>query len=220
MEESIEKPVRKIPLERRFRSKEMKQQLEHLKAYAKTVEEKLREAFGTAPDQLQIDDATNQVRETLITIAKDASVFARQYRDFNVGAVVIGLRKTAFPHENPWTVMFDANTKPKSSDKKWCAEQYLMDRMTGMRLQKVLAFVVVGKPQIDNDSNVEQVTLTPCKMCRDRMMLKSEETDPVITSETEVITADLRDPRFRKYQKVGDLQRFHRELPPGYLEID
>jgi len=141
-----------------------------------------------------------------------------QYRGFDVGAVVVGTRTPAKEGDTPWAVLFDANTKPTANDAKWCAEQYLMDRALGAeeRLERILAFVVVAQPQKDDDSQQRQITLTPCKLCRDRMSHAADSGDGVISSETEVITADARETAFRKFQKVKDLRVFHKE----YIEVD
>jgi len=97
-----------------------------------------------------------------------------------------------------------------------------MDRAATLeeRIDKILSFVVVAKPQTDDDSKRTQVTLTPCKLCRDRMLRSAEEDagnkPPRISLETEVITANADQTAFRKYQKVKDLLTFHGE----YVEID
>ena len=189
------------------------------------LKEKLFEAYGSAPTTAQTLNATKMIIGELISIAKEASVFANQYRDFNVGGVVLGLRFKNNMAENPWAVLFDANTKPtKDGDSKWCAEQYLMDRAESVEeeIDQILSFVVVGEPQTNDDSKKTQATLTPCKLCRDRMLEIATTEDESrnmafrISLKTEVVTAHIENTGLRKYQRVEDLLTFHGE----YAEID
>jgi hypothetical protein len=132
---------------------------------------------------------------------------------------MLGFRTKLPLAENPWAVLFDANTKPSPAEQKWCAEQYLMDRTEGgaEKVDRILSFIVAAKPQTDDDSKVTQVTLTPCKLCRDRMRtIAEEDPDPRITKGTEIITVHAEEPRFKKYQKLEDLYKFHKE----YVDID
>jgi cytidine deaminase len=185
-----------------------------LTALSAYVAERLFHAYGPIPDQAQIREAGERVLDDLISIARDASVFSWQYRDFRVGAVALGLKRVAPQGSNPWGILFDANTKPRAQDRKWCAEQYLMDRMSSGNeaMKKVTTFVVVGKPQVDDDSRVSQITLTPCKECRDRMLTMAVQNESILDPETEVITANLENTGFRKIQRIRDLHRFHRQF--------
>lgn len=209
---------KKITLIDRVQSENEKEAFQVLEERARALETKLFQAFGSTPSAREATDAIHNVLEELIMIAKDARIFSRQYRGFAVGAVVLGFRKTSHPGRNPWRIMFDANTKPTVHDAKWCAEQYLMDRAltTEEKFARILAFIVVGEPQTDDDSKRTQITLTPCKQCRDRMLLLTEGDTPLIARNTEVITAHAKQTAFRKYQHVKDLSVFHKE----YVEFD
>src|SRR5262249_9525984 len=142
-----------------------------LKDEATSIEQQLRRAYQIPPEADDVlYDIVNRIRPRLVNLALDVRKFAKQYRGFKVGAVAIGIREV-WPNENPWVVLFDANTKQKKSDPKYCAEQYIMDKVEDPKwdITRILGFVVVGQPQTDDDSKTTQITLTPCKMCRDRM---------------------------------------------------
>lgn len=209
---------RKISLRNRLRTSETVRNFNELSVLSEYVAERLFHAYGPIPDETQLREAGERVIEDLISIAKDASAFSWQYRDFRVGAVALGLKRVVPQGSNPWGILFDANTKPRAQDRKWCAEQYLMDRMSSgsEAMKKVSAFVVVGKPQIDDDSRVSQITLTPCKECRDRMLSMAVQAENILDPETEVITANLENTGFRKIQRIRDLHRFHRQ----YVSLD
>jgi len=208
----------KIPLERRADTPEKKELLADLEKRARDIEQRLFVAYPRATKN-EMREASERVLEDLITLAKDAGGLAKSYRNFNVGGVILGIRPMRTTADNPWKIIFNANTKPADAP-KWCAELYMMDELATPEneITQVLAFVVVGKPQRDNDSGREQITLTPCKLCRDRMLTMTLGEKPVITPDTEVITANARDTRYRKFQKVRDLHQFHGEQK--YIEID
>lgn len=206
---------KKLTLDERADTPERTQKLAELMKRAEAIADRLAQLYGSTPTDQEVREASGRVLEDLVALSKDAREFSRQYRGFTVGAAVLGLREG---QKNPWAVLFDANTKAAKEDAKWCAEQYLMDRATGPgeALSRILAFVVVAEPQTDDDSKRTQITLTPCKHCRDRMGQLAEGKDAVLSPETEVITADARQTALRKFQRVKDLKVFHRE----YIEVD
>ena len=205
---------KKLSLEERADTPELQEELRELKKEAKRIEQELFNAFPIARAREMLDVSTSEkILKELVSLAKRSSALADQHRDFNVGAVMLCTRDITSQNGNPWLIRFNANTKPVSTDKKWCAEQYLMDDLEtrDLGIQRVLSMVIVGKPQTDDDSKIHQITLTPCKLCRDRMLALAEAEEPKISYETEIITADIRDTRYQKFQKVKDLPRFHKE---------
>jgi cytidine deaminase len=212
------KQVRKLSLEERTATPELRELLEGLNNDARDIEKRLFAAYPVARGR-ERQEASERVLEDLIALGNRARGLSVQYRDFRVGAVMVAMRTNPKFGENPWIVRFNANTKPTEHDKKWCAELYLMDEAEAPEsdINSILSFVVVATPQMDDDSKVNQITLTPCKLCRDRMKTMSRGEGSLVSPDTEVITADARDTRYRKFQKVKDLPAFHKETD---LEID
>ena len=211
--------VHKIPFENRAETDEQKQALDYLRKRARFVENLIFTSFGSIPSRKRIGDAMDQVREYLIEIAHEAQDFGRHYDNFKVGGAFLGLRRTEHPWENPWVIMFNANTKQRPENSKWCAEQYLMDEIENPknRISQVLGFVIVGKTRADDVSHIHGITLTPCKICRDRMLSLAKKPHSAIRLETEVFTANSGSGDdggrlgLRKIQRVKDLHAFHGE---------
>jgi hypothetical protein len=155
---------------------------------------------------------------------------------------------------NPWRVLFDANTRPATDEegrlkerrprevaesskvRKYCAELYLTDRVdpskpeVGLareKLTKSIALYLAGEPQTDNDSLRQQITLTSCKLCRDRFWKKTQNVDgqgnrqrPVYDEEMPVISADIGKLENWEWQQINSLHKIHGEkLPPGHQEL-
>ena len=223
--ESTSNVVHKIPFEERAETDEEKGALDPLRTRARSLEKILFNAYGSAPSSKKIGDAMDYVREDLIEVAHSAQQFGKHYDNFRVGAVILGLWHTEKPSDNPWIVLFNANTKLRKQDNKWCAEQYLMDEVEKPenKISQVLGFIIVGKARADDVSHVHGVTLTPCKICRDRMMQITKKSESAVTPETEVFTANsenwhgVKNFGLRKIQRVKDLHAFHRE---NEIEID
>ena len=86
-------------------------------------------------------------------------------------------------------------------------------------IRRAVSFFVVGLRQRDDDSGKEQWTLTPCKPCRDRMYTMSVEQPEKMSGKVEVHTANARNMKVRRKQKVEELHLDHGEEPPGVLAI-
>ena len=155
---------------------------------------------------------------------------------------------------NPWRILFDANTRPETDEgvvrtqrgakekgrtsavRKHCAELYLSDRIDPSKpemglpeekLTKAIGMFIVGEAQTDNDSKITQITLTSCKLCRDRLWKLTQsqnesgsEREPVYSQDMPVVSADARHLNLTKWQPINRLHTFHGELPPGHQEID
>ena len=218
----------RISLAERARSLESEEVLMELKEQAKMMADKLNKMIGNEPTREQLVEARDLVRPELLALARGARAFSVHYRrpePFRVGAAMLVLRKVA-DGENPWAVMFDANTKVDKSGgaskdgKAWCAEQYLMDRIDESVAQ-VVTIAVAGEARTDDVSvlrGVQQITLTPCAMCRDRLVYDERLAGevPIIPKQTEVVTQDVNNLGLQKLQQVGDLHRFHGES----VEVD
>lgn len=226
-----------VPLRVRVRTPEMQQAYALLEKRTEDLRQQLYEAYPHpatySPDKLT--DIWQRVENDLVGIAADARQFADQYRQFNVGATIIGYRNVE-PSENPWVVLFDANTKPETvmgAVRKHCAELYLSDRIDPERpemglpeekMEKALALFLVAESKTDDDSKKTQITLTCCKLCRDRLWKLSQKAEgvtksPIVTPDMPVVSANVQNLGLRKLQQVQDLHRFHGELPPGYEAV-
>lgn len=223
-----EPQVPKFTLDQRADSPEKKERLASLHEHVRLLEQKLFEAYPTPLRESKAQDVAERVTQDLLEIARDAREFGKHYGGYHVGGAALGLREQQHRGENPWVVLFDANSKwPDSQTPKCCAEQYLMDRAKDAGVAKILSFAVVAVPRPidgvmsykDDASKREQVTLTPCKQCRDNMLKFVEEGNGFIFPDTEVITADAesKDLWKRKYQRVKNLHEFHGE--PDWQEI-
>ncbi len=227
-----------VRIRARVRTPEMQERYRELEKRVDQLKKRLHEAYPN-PETYSADKLTDiwqRIESELMEIAAEARNFAEQYRAFNVGACVVGFRKVQRP-ENPWVIVFDANTKPETvmgSVRKHCAELHVTDRIdpakpeTGLpeeKMERALALFIVGEPQADDDSKVSQITLTCCKLCRNHLWKLSRPREGVnngniFTPETPVISANARNLGLRKLQQIKDLHRFHGELPPGHIEID
>ncbi len=193
----------------------------------------LLKAFGENPTPENILQAREFARNNLITIAGVARSFAMHYRlpePFRVGAAILALRATPKDH-NPWAVLFDANTKlnadhkPSQDGVKWCAEQYLLDRISEpqdpgeMNIYKVVSVVIVAEVRADDRSGIAHKTLTPCAICRDRMRYDRKLTggeEPVLSPKTEVYTIDAEKESNTESRDIDSLHRAHGET----IEVD
>ena len=224
MSESPEpRKFKRIPIEKRFSGPKFKGEFRRLKEGARSIEKQLWDAFKLPPDSEDVLlEIVSRIRPRLVDLALEARNFAKQYRGFKVGAVALGIRNVDVG-ENPWVILFDANTKPRKNDPKHCAEQYIMDKIHDPKWQiyRIVSFAVVGVPQTDDESLRTQITLTPCKWCRDRMFEMTTQQPQIISPRTEVYTADARDPRYHKFQTVGTHHELHGEqLEKDIFELD
>ncbi len=205
--------------------RELQKQVEDLRAL-------LLARTGPNPTPEQIMWAQNEAREGLLKLAHVARAFTRHHRvpPFRVGGAMLALRKVSEEDGNPWAVAFAANTKvddnhdatPKGE--KWCAEQYLMDLVaeptspseTG--IYKILSFGVVAEPRSDDKSGKLHETLTPCAICRDRMVYDPKLTGQagILSLETEIVTQSVEDPAAKRIDPVAHLHGMHGES----IEVD
>jgi len=226
----------KFPLRDRVKALGKEDLFAELQEYAQTeICDKLNVAFpaGEIPSEAQMVDIRDFARANLKFIAGMARSFAMHHREpdpYRVGGAALVYRNVP-PGENPWAVLFDANTKldkeltpaPSPEGEKWCAEQNLMDRITKPQdsseegVQRIVSMVIVGEARPDDVSiqqDVKQITLTPCYICRRRMLFDKQLTggeSPILPPDTEVYSIDANHDWRDKYQKVRDLPNFHKD---------
>ena len=198
------------------------------------IRQPLFSAFGADTSPQNVEKAKILVRDNLLIIAGIARSFAIHHRlpkPFRVGAAILALRNEPSSDGNPWVVMFDANTKlnkdhkPTADGIKWCAEQYLMDRIADPQdlddkeIQRVLTIAIVAEIRPDDKSGIAHKTLTPCAICRDRMVYDKKLTagdKPIIRPNTEVYTVDAEKESNQESRDVGKLHETHGET----IEVD
>jgi|GEM_PF-1427440 hypothetical protein len=223
-----------VGLRARVKSPEQEEIYVHLERAAEDLKKRLAEAYPEpwtfSPDKLH--DVLRIVENELIGIAYEARQLTDHYGGFGVGTCVIGLRNVQ-RSENPWRIVFDANTKPTTvmgEIRKHCSELHAMDRIDpdmqemGIdedKMDKALAFFVVGQARGDDHSEIkQQITLTPCKLCRDRLWKMSQQENPVISEDMPVVTANANNLALRKSLPVEYLHDFHKERRPNTAELD
>lgn len=227
-----------MPLGERADTPELKEELARMEVEARAISQDLQTAF---PDVLaeNFELARDAVRDRLWNLAKRAHQFAKHYNKENpyrVGAAMLGWKKDARDEKNTrrrWVVMFDANTRLNKDLKgaedasKLCAEGYIMKRASeGVeKIDTIVQFVVTAGVRSmkddpmglkDDISQRSQMTLTPCAVCRARMIELSENENPIISDvDTEIYTrrSDKGNEWIQKYQKLPDLVAFHNLKP-------
>ncbi len=220
-----EPPVYRMSLKDRAVSVEQQHLLEELQEEAQAIEQELFQAFPhSVPNEMlkEMIKNTPRVRDRLLSLANKARAFGRHYKGYHVGAAILGIREKKGINDNPFVVVFNANTKinkvgwaRSADDIKYCAEQYAIDEARKRGVKEILSFDIVAIPRpkatdptgfYDEDSDKTQITLTPCAACRERMEKISEESDEgpaIVTPETEIATADA---RHSQSYYAGDLE--------------
>lgn len=133
--------------------------------------------------------------------AKEAYELAVSYRDFKVGAAIVGL---AFNPSN-FQIMTGVNVKPdEESSMNVHAEQVALQKTRDRHFDVASMVVVVGNTQSDKQSGNEMPTLHPCGLCRGVMF-----DDPLVDNEASLIASAL--PDFSKIElyNLNTLRQFH-----------
>lgn len=219
-----EDPVLKIPIEDRITTPKEHEVYEGLQKDAGYICEKLFRTVRFTNDRFR-EPLPDTVMNLLVQLAREARTFGRHYGRYHVGGALVGLRTPTADNPNPWVVIFNANTRPDGHTRKHCAEQYMLDDAEEMSAQKklehIVAVVVVAPPRdmpadpvglMDDVSLKKQITLTPCEMCRARIMELTQRPDGLVSArDTEIVTARADEPGLRKSFKAGDVPIFHGE---------
>lgn len=143
--------------------------------------------------------------EKLVEIARAARDLAVNYRGFKVGVAVIAQR----PTQRTGFAIFAGSNKMlhKGDPHKECGEKHAIDEAIRCGYTRILAIVVVGKPQPDDESGFFNGTLHPCGACR-RMFIALAHADHVY-GDTIVLTVDSRDTANREEWTVSSLVSTH-----------
>lgn len=230
------KPYR-IPVRERAKMLGQQALFEETERYAKQeICDPLFQAFGTSVGEQEIIRARDLMRDELKFVAGCAREFAMHHSGYRVGVAVLALRHTANSTENPWVVLFDANTKldeahtATSDGVKWCGEMNSLDRIfepgdaSEAGIYRVVQMTIIGPARTDDRAEARakrvgkeakrQISLTPCHICRDRMMYDKKLAGgelPIMPPTTEIFSADAEHDWRDKLQYVGDLHAFHGE---------
>lgn len=88
------------------------------------------------------------------------------YRNFLVGVCVFAFKEDAPPGEQ-YRIFPGANVKVLEGWDKQCAEIQACQQARIHGYTLIIGLVIVGKPQRDDRSGVEPMTLHPCALCRE-----------------------------------------------------
>ncbi len=104
-------------------------------------------------------------RERLIDRARQAAMHATNHRGFLVGCVVLAW-SSRWGEGRQYRLFGGANMMPLRDGPKICAELVAMGAALAAGAEKIVAIVVAGDPQKDDQSGMEMPTLHPCWICR------------------------------------------------------
>jgi cytidine deaminase len=133
--------------------------------------------------------------------AREAYELAVSYRNFKVGAAIVGLAFTP----SRFQIMTGVNVKPdEESSMNVHAEQVALQKTRDRKFDAASMIVVVGNTQSDKQSGSEMPTLHPCGICRGVMF-----DDPLVDSDVSLIASAL--PDFSKIElySLTSLRAFH-----------
>ncbi len=133
--------------------------------------------------------------------AREARGIAISYRDFTVGASVVGLKA------NPSFLQFISgiNIKPEEDSViNIHAEQLALTKLEEDGFDMVSMIAIVGELQADQQSGKTMHTLHPCGLCR-KVLLSS----PIMDGELTLIVTALPDFSVIEVSNLTGLQRFH-----------
>lgn len=133
--------------------------------------------------------------------ARKAREMAVSYRNFNVGASIMGLRT------EPSNVCFytGVNIKPEENSViNIHAEQLALNKLKELGYDMVSMVVVVGETQPDQQSGKDMHTLHPCGLCRG-VLLESDLIDPDLT----LVVCALPDFKTIEIANLNALKNFH-----------
>lgn len=150
----------------------------------------------------------HRYEEEFFALALLARPLANSWRNFDVGAVGVGLKPVRTPGFSPWAIRFAANTKEQHG-KKYCGEQRLLDAALKRNWSHMLAVFVAGEPQPDHGSGKVSDTLTPCEVCRWRFRGLYSEQSPILQPDTLVHCINSSDPQLRERYTLASLHEFH-----------
>ena len=145
--------------------------------------------------------------------AKEAQEIAVSYRDFKVGAAVVGL---AFKPSR-FKIMTGVNVKPdEESNMNVHAEQVALQKARDDHFDAISIVAVVGNTQSDKQSGKEMPTLHPCGLCRGIMTH-----DPMMHHQATLIVSALPDFSSLELYSLDALNTYHETHDTtGITQID
>src|SRR3989344_9518790 len=94
----------------------------------------------------------------LIERAKKAQRDANSYRNFRVGCAVWAFKTNALEAGERWHIFTGSNIKVADSARPICAEQLALGAAKSEGYDRIIAMVVMGKPQEDAESGLHPQT--------------------------------------------------------------
>lgn len=127
-----------------------------------------------------IDLWENFVHEVpeLIRRARFIRETAHNYRGFNVGVVAMAASVDGSIH----AAREGANIKKSSSAKKICGETIAVKQAKKDGLERIIGLVVVGEPQMDDESGLVSPTLHCCGVCREWLETQANDDTLILTA--------------------------------------
>jgi cytidine deaminase len=116
-----------------------------------------------------------QLKDVLADMAREVRVKGYQYRNFLVGSAILVYDGSHY------RIFASTNLMPVKGGPKVCAEQgALVNARSQGPFPLIVAIVVCGQAQPDNESNILSPTLHPCGNCRQFCLGLPEVTDETI----------------------------------------
>ncbi len=145
-----------------------------------------------------------RVHDLLIEVAVAAREMAIEkktnYRFFYVGCAVLARRDDGL-----FGVFSGYNFMERKGDpQKCCAEKHAIQEAASCGYTRIIAIVVVGKPQADDESGIAFDTLHPCGACR-----RLFNSHPAVSPDTLVLTVHHEDTERLELWTVHNLTTTH-----------
>ncbi|OYX42982.1 hypothetical protein B7Y94_02520 [Candidatus Saccharibacteria bacterium 32-49-12] len=130
---------------------------------------------------------------------------ARSYRNFKVGAAIVGL--TFLSRE--LSLFTGYNIKPAAdSHINIHAEELALQAAHAEKIDAVSLVTIVGDTQLDQQSGREMLTLHPCGLCRNAL-----DDDPLVLNDSTLVFSALPDFSTVEYGTVNDFTHYHHADP-------
>lgn len=138
--------------------------------------------------------------------AREARELAVSYRDFTVGAAVVGLTQRGAGFQ----IMPGINAKvDQDGPLNMHAEQLALRTARSNGANMISMVAVVGETQADQQSGHEMHTLHPCGKCRTKLA-----DDPMVDNDATLIFSALPDLRTIEVSTIRGLQAYHDDENP------
>ncbi|MDP2641419.1 MAG: hypothetical protein Q8P39_02675 [Candidatus Yanofskybacteria bacterium] len=118
------------------------------------------------PSWLQLRELFFEILPSLLAEAQEARKAAVSYRNFRVGCAALAFHT----QKGIWEVFRGANFKEAVNARPICAEPVAIQAARAKGFDLIVGLVIVGEPQLDEDSGALLSTLTPCAECRRKLL--------------------------------------------------